>query len=201
MTSFRSLLPFHLQEFRDSIEPDLDPAHSVFTKAFAFQEFIILPFEPFVAKTFGGRILFCFHCLKKLLFLFWTCCSVIPIISTRPYAGGDSESFTFSLPLVILICLCFTFTVNRSSDHHFALSKEFLRCLLLFFLCPQSAQGIKELLEVAKKEVPMELWKFTPLVLKATAGLRLLPGEKAQKLLEKVLSLVFPFAFQKTCSC
>lgn len=72
----------------------------------------------------------------------------------------------------------------------------------MFFivLCLQSGQGIKELLEVAKKEVPMELWKFTPLVLKATAGLRLLPGEKAQKLLEKV-SVVFPFAFQKTCSC
>lgn len=65
----------------------------------------------------------------------------------------------------------------------------------------KSGQGIKELLEVAKKEVPMELWKFTPLVLKATAGLRLLPGEKAQKLLEKVLFLVFPLAFQKTCSC
>ncbi|XP_077670387.1 ectonucleoside triphosphate diphosphohydrolase 6 isoform X3 [Eretmochelys imbricata] len=49
----------------------------------------------------------------------------------------------------------------------------------------KSAQGIQELLEVAKDEVPMELWKFTPLVLKATAGLRLLPGDKAQKLLDK----------------
>lgn len=65
---------------------------------------------------------------------------------------------------------------------------------VLFFLCSQSGQGIKELLEVAKEEVPMELWKFTPLVLKATAGLRLLPGEKAQKLLDKVLllSVCFP---------
>lgn len=50
---------------------------------------------------------------------------------------------------------------------------------------------------MAKKEVPMELWKFTPLVLKATAGLRLLPGEKAQKLLDKVLFFIFQFAFQK----
>ncbi|XP_029768710.1 ectonucleoside triphosphate diphosphohydrolase 6 isoform X2 [Terrapene carolina triunguis] len=50
----------------------------------------------------------------------------------------------------------------------------------------KSAQGIQELLEVAKDEVPMELWKFTPLVLKATAGLRLLPGDKAQKLLDKI---------------
>ncbi|XP_058690656.1 ectonucleoside triphosphate diphosphohydrolase 6 isoform X1 [Poecile atricapillus] len=65
----------------------------------------------------------------------------------------------------------------------------------------KSSQGIKELLEVAKKEVPMELWKFTPLVLKATAGLRLLPGEKAQKLLEKVKEIfqASPFFVRDNC--
>ncbi|XP_011907217.1 PREDICTED: ectonucleoside triphosphate diphosphohydrolase 6 isoform X2 [Cercocebus atys] len=50
----------------------------------------------------------------------------------------------------------------------------------------QSAQGIQELLDVAKQDIPFDFWKATPLVLKATAGLRLLPGEKAQKLLQKV---------------
>ncbi|KAL8185168.1 UNVERIFIED_CONTAM: Ectonucleoside triphosphate diphosphohydrolase 6, partial [Gekko kuhli] len=49
----------------------------------------------------------------------------------------------------------------------------------------ESAQGINELLAVAKEVVPMELWKSTPLILKATAGLRLLPGEKANELLNK----------------
>ncbi|XP_029772357.1 ectonucleoside triphosphate diphosphohydrolase 6 isoform X2 [Suricata suricatta] len=49
-----------------------------------------------------------------------------------------------------------------------------------------STSGIQELLDVAKKDVPFDFWKATPLVLKATAGLRLLPGEKAQKLLQKV---------------
>ncbi|XP_039562343.1 ectonucleoside triphosphate diphosphohydrolase 6 [Passer montanus] len=65
----------------------------------------------------------------------------------------------------------------------------------------KSGHGIKELLEVAKKEVPMELWKFTPLVLKATAGLRLLPGEKAQKLLEKVKEIfqASPFFVRDNC--
>ncbi|XP_075563714.1 ectonucleoside triphosphate diphosphohydrolase 6 isoform X3 [Pelecanus crispus] len=65
----------------------------------------------------------------------------------------------------------------------------------------KSGQGIKELLEVAKKEVPMELWKFTPLVLKATAGLRLLPGEKAQKLLAKVKEIfqASPFFVRDNC--
>ena len=54
---------------------------------------------------------------------------------------------------------------------------------------------------MAKKEVPMELWKFTPLVLKATAGLRLLPGEKAQKLLDKVKEIfqASPFFVRDNC--
>uniref|UniRef100_A0A8C8SKZ7 nucleoside diphosphate phosphatase n=1 Tax=Pelusios castaneus TaxID=367368 RepID=A0A8C8SKZ7_9SAUR len=65
----------------------------------------------------------------------------------------------------------------------------------------KSAQGIQELLEVAKNEVPMELWKFTPLVLKATAGLRLLPGEKAQRLLDKVKDIfqASPFLVRDDC--
>ncbi|XP_070341535.1 ectonucleoside triphosphate diphosphohydrolase 6 isoform X5 [Equus asinus] len=50
----------------------------------------------------------------------------------------------------------------------------------------KSTPGIQELLDVAKQDIPFDFWKATPLVLKATAGLRLLPGEKAQKLLEKV---------------
>ncbi|XP_016074558.1 PREDICTED: ectonucleoside triphosphate diphosphohydrolase 6 isoform X2 [Miniopterus natalensis] len=50
----------------------------------------------------------------------------------------------------------------------------------------KSTPGIQELLDVAKQEIPFDFWKATPLVLKATAGLRLLPGEKAQNLLQKV---------------
>uniref|UniRef100_A0A8C7VN96 nucleoside diphosphate phosphatase n=1 Tax=Oncorhynchus mykiss TaxID=8022 RepID=A0A8C7VN96_ONCMY len=45
---------------------------------------------------------------------------------------------------------------------------------------------VRQLLKVAKKTVPRLEWKRTPLVLKATAGLRLLPSEKAQALLEQV---------------
>ncbi|XP_061063768.1 ectonucleoside triphosphate diphosphohydrolase 6 isoform X1 [Eubalaena glacialis] len=50
----------------------------------------------------------------------------------------------------------------------------------------KSTPGIQELLDIAKQDIPFDFWKATPLVLKATAGLRLLPGEKAQKLLRKV---------------
>ncbi|MEQ2195914.1 hypothetical protein XENOCAPTIV_020312, partial [Xenoophorus captivus] len=45
--------------------------------------------------------------------------------------------------------------------------------------------GIMELLDVAKSSVPPSMWTRTPVVLKATAGLRMLPGEKADQLLDK----------------
>lgn len=43
-----------------------------------------------------------------------------------------------------------------------------------------------ELLEVAKSNVPPSMWSTTPVVLRATAGLRLLPREKAEYLLNTV---------------
>ncbi|XP_054455571.1 ectonucleoside triphosphate diphosphohydrolase 6 isoform X2 [Anoplopoma fimbria] len=51
------------------------------------------------------------------------------------------------------------------------------------------AAGVMELLEVAKSTVPPASWTLTPVVLKATAGLRLLPGEKAKHLLDRVRAL------------
>ncbi|XP_026633848.1 ectonucleoside triphosphate diphosphohydrolase 6 isoform X2 [Microtus ochrogaster] len=65
----------------------------------------------------------------------------------------------------------------------------------------KSAQGIQELLNVAKQHIPYDFWKATPLVLKATAGLRLLPGEKAQKLLQKVKEVfkASPFLVEDDC--
>lgn len=45
---------------------------------------------------------------------------------------------------------------------------------------------VRMLLKVAKKTVPRLEWKRTPVVLRATAGLRLLPPEKAEALLEQV---------------
>ncbi|KAI2654565.1 Ectonucleoside triphosphate diphosphohydrolase 5 [Labeo rohita] len=47
-------------------------------------------------------------------------------------------------------------------------------------------ETIRQLLKVAKKTIPKEQWIQTPVVLKATAGLRLLPQEKAKALLDEV---------------
>ncbi|MEQ2158697.1 Ectonucleoside triphosphate diphosphohydrolase 5, partial [Goodea atripinnis] len=52
---------------------------------------------------------------------------------------------------------------------------------------PETAgETVRMLLKVAKKTVPRVDWKRTPLVLRATAGLRLLPAAKAQALLDQV---------------
>lgn len=50
----------------------------------------------------------------------------------------------------------------------------------------QGAETVQGLLEVAKDSIPRSHWKRTPVVLKATAGLRLLPEQKAQALLSEV---------------
>uniref|UniRef100_A0A3Q2QFC9 nucleoside diphosphate phosphatase n=1 Tax=Fundulus heteroclitus TaxID=8078 RepID=A0A3Q2QFC9_FUNHE len=56
--------------------------------------------------------------------------------------------------------------------------------------------GIMELLDVARSTVPPSKWTRTPVVLKATAGLRMLPGEKANKLLDRVRALFQNSPFQ-----
>uniref|UniRef100_UPI0037E95DA3 ectonucleoside triphosphate diphosphohydrolase 6 n=1 Tax=Semicossyphus pulcher TaxID=241346 RepID=UPI0037E95DA3 len=59
----------------------------------------------------------------------------------------------------------------------------------------QCTAGIEELLEVAKSSVPPSVWTVTPVVLKATAGLRLLPGEKAKHLLDRVRAVFLESPF------
>lgn len=49
-----------------------------------------------------------------------------------------------------------------------------------------AAHTVRMLLKVAKRTVPRVEWKRTPVVLRATAGLRLLPKQKAHALLDQV---------------
>uniref|UniRef100_A0A8C5EJK5 nucleoside diphosphate phosphatase n=1 Tax=Gouania willdenowi TaxID=441366 RepID=A0A8C5EJK5_GOUWI len=50
----------------------------------------------------------------------------------------------------------------------------------------EGGNTVRQLLKIAKKTVPEEDWPRTPVVLKATAGLRLLPEDKAHTLLKEV---------------
>lgn len=59
----------------------------------------------------------------------------------------------------------------------------------------QGANSIKLLLDEARKFIPENKWHETPIVLKATAGLRLLPQEKAENILNAVRELFYKSGF------
>lgn len=62
----------------------------------------------------------------------------------------------------------------------------------------QGGNTIRQLLKIAKKAIPKEAWSRTPVVLKATAGLRMLPEEKAKALLKEVrTALALPSVWHK----
>ncbi|GCB64337.1 ectonucleoside triphosphate diphosphohydrolase 5 [Scyliorhinus torazame] len=65
----------------------------------------------------------------------------------------------------------------------------------------QGAETVRELLDVAKQTIPSTHWHTTPVVLKATGGLRLLPEQKAQALLLEVQELFedSPFLVPEDC--
>lgn len=50
----------------------------------------------------------------------------------------------------------------------------------------QAGETVRQLLRVATRSVPPDEWKRTPVILRATAGFRLLPPSKAQALLQQV---------------
>ncbi|KAI9144663.1 nucleoside phosphatase family-domain-containing protein, partial [Paraphysoderma sedebokerense] len=60
----------------------------------------------------------------------------------------------------------------------------------------QAAESLKPLLEIAKDAVPDDMEHCTPLQVKATAGLRKLPGDQSQEILRAVKMLLrnqYPF--------
>ncbi|XP_043553020.1 ectonucleoside triphosphate diphosphohydrolase 5 isoform X2 [Chiloscyllium plagiosum] len=65
----------------------------------------------------------------------------------------------------------------------------------------QGAETVRELLDVAKQTIPSTHWHTTPVVLKATAGLRLLPEQKAQALLLEVQELFEDSPFLVPADC
>ncbi|KAF2895355.1 hypothetical protein ILUMI_10809 [Ignelater luminosus] len=86
--------------------------------------------------------------------------------------------------------LAFTFH-EAYLDGHLILDKELFEYtkpgLSSFADSPEKGvASINSLLEKAKKEIPEKYWSSTPLILRATAGLRLLPQEKAENLLNSV---------------
>lgn len=89
--------------------------------------------------------------------------------------------------------LAFTFH-EAYLDGHLILDKELFEYtkpgLSSFVDNPEKGvASINSLLEKAKKEIPEKYWQKTPLILRATAGLRMLPQMKAERLLNSVRDL------------
>lgn len=69
-------------------------------------------------------------------------------------------------------------------NSYFGKSDRFLNSDFIFHF--QGAASLKVLLNVALQSIPSSHWSTTPVALKATAGLRLIPEKKAKALLDEV---------------
>lgn len=95
----------------------------------------------------------------------------------------------------------FVFTFHRDTTGGLKLLSEFFKEVkpgLSYYASnpSQAAASLQPLLNHAKEEIPESEWGNTPLLLKATAGLRLLPGDKAQAILNEVETLFQKSPFQ-----
>ncbi|XP_071441878.1 ectonucleoside triphosphate diphosphohydrolase 5-like isoform X2 [Hetaerina americana] len=95
------------------------------------------------------------------------------------------------------------FTFHQSYDGNLKLDRElFVEIkpgLSSFAENPRKgAEKLEELIEKAKEEIPRKSWAGTPLTIKATAGLRLLPPAKAEALLNEVRELCMTSPFHCT---
>lgn len=96
------------------------------------------------------------------------------------------------------------FTFHKSlSDHSVKLDKEHYDQVKpgLSSYADEPEKGadtIRKLLNKAKEGIPASAWHTTPLVLKATAGLRLLSPEKADRLLDEVRKVFKESGFMVT---
>ncbi|XP_045120432.1 ectonucleoside triphosphate diphosphohydrolase 5-like isoform X3 [Portunus trituberculatus] len=110
--------------------------------------------------------------------------------------GGDGRNVVAKGPL--------SFIANNSSyDNSLKLDDELWHevkpGLSSFADDPvKGAESLLPLLKLAKERIPEQYWSSTPLVLKATAGLRLLPDEKAEALLLEVKKVLSNSGFHTT---
>lgn len=93
------------------------------------------------------------------------------------------------------------YTFHKSVwDGHLVLDKELFEYTKpgLSSFADNPKEGVKtisNLIEKAKREIPDQYWKETPIVLQATAGLRLLPPAKAEALLQACRDLFSEIPF------
>ncbi|XP_063079022.1 ectonucleoside triphosphate diphosphohydrolase 5 [Engraulis encrasicolus] len=116
--------------------------------------------------------------------------SVLPTLSRPANASRIFYGVMFDAGSTGTRIHIYTF-ITSDSDELPVLDNEMFHSvkpgLSAFADAPEIAgETVRQLLRVAKKTVPRLEWKRTPVVLRATAGLRLLPTKKAQAILDEV---------------
>ena len=97
--------------------------------------------------------------------------------------------------------LAFTFKRDFSAENQLKLVDELWKQvkpgLSAFAQEPAKAgQSVQELLDAAKERIPSKYWAQTPIALKATAGLRLLPAEQSEAIIDEVKKVLENSGFQ-----
>ncbi|VDN59748.1 unnamed protein product [Dracunculus medinensis] len=93
----------------------------------------------------------------------------------------------------------FSHGISENASHFYIKNgtmKEIKPGLSSYAAKPEDAiDGIKILLNLARNTIPQNLWKYTPITLKATAGLRLLQDHQANALLNQVKTFIVGSGF------
>ncbi|XP_056619874.1 ectonucleoside triphosphate diphosphohydrolase 5 [Triplophysa dalaica] len=116
--------------------------------------------------------------------------SVLPLFSRPANSSHVFYSVMFDAGSTGTRVHIYTFT-HKHPDEMPVLDKEAFDSvkpgLSAYADTPEIAgETLRELLRVAVRAVPPDRWKRTPVILRATAGFRLLPASKAQALLQQV---------------
>lgn len=60
----------------------------------------------------------------------------------------------------------------------------------------KAGESVLELVDAAKQRIPEKYWSFTPITLKATAGLRLLPKDQSEAIINEVTAVLQKSGFK-----
>uniref|UniRef100_A0A1A9Z9D0 nucleoside diphosphate phosphatase n=1 Tax=Glossina pallidipes TaxID=7398 RepID=A0A1A9Z9D0_GLOPL len=154
-----------------------------------------------VSANLSAGLKFSFLCLVVSVILFLLGLGLY-IDTTNPFLmhlaskfGYDKQQYAVIVDAGSTGSRVLAYKFNRSFiDNKLVLAEELFKerkpGLSSFADNPEKAAlSIKLLLDEAKAFIPKEKWSSTPLLLKATAGLRLLPHSKAENLLNVVRDL------------
>ena len=137
-----------------------------------------------------------FHEIFSHIFSGWGKCSAIVKFRQRSNSRQilvKNANYSQSVNFVSFDCtIFFKLKIAKMQDQSYALW-VFTRYFSIFF---QAGESVQQLLNSAKERIPAKYWSKTPITLKATAGLRLLPQEQSEAIIIEVKKVLENSGFQ-----